>query len=118
MDVLFYSYMFKLLTTLGFVGAWDHCQHSDQKINLASPYYLSLEDAALLPLEESKHSDLKLSPSVIKWVNYIQKNDLSECIKVHPNQKERADVFLVLKSILGTILTHPFKSESFLNVLN
>ncbi len=117
-EVLFYAYMVKLLTLLGFMGQWDHCRHTDQKIDLSIPYFLSVEDASIVHREDASDTDFQLSPSVIKWVNYIQKNSVTSCVQIQPSQGERAEVFFVLKSVLGTILNHPFKSEQFLQALH
>ncbi len=114
-EAVFYGYLVKSLTALGFMSGWDKCSHTHQKLDLKKTHYLSLSDFNIVSSEFSTGDGIELSQAVIKWVNYMQKEDFRALSRVNAGHKERADVFMVLKSILGSLVTSPFKSEVFLS---
>ncbi len=113
-NALFYAYMIKLLGSLGFMGPWDTCSQSNLKINLEDNLFLSSEDSGIRSGAYSGHSDKLLSPEVVKWVNYIQKQDLDKLTFIRASAQQQSEMFIVLKSVLSTVLNKPFKAEAFL----
>ena len=114
---IFYAYMVKLLSELGFMANWDHCQETNDKLNLDRPYFMSTQDANLTLNPSTSISGKPVNPTIIKWVNYMQKEELAKLKNIKSLASERAEVFFVLKSILGTVLNHPFKSEAFMQLI-
>lgn len=113
-EVILYSYIIKLLSILGFMGSWDVCGRSNEKLNLSEPLYLSLADASIVRRGYVSPGDLRLTPSVIKWVNYMQKEPLSKLKQVAPGSGEKTEVWMVIQSMFGKLLNFPFKSQVFL----
>lgn len=113
-DLILYAYLTKLLSHLGFMGSFEECARSNVKLNLSEPIYLSSKDASLVRSGYADASDTKLTPAVIKWVNYMQKEDLEALKKVRPSQNEKIEVFYVMQSIFANILGTSLRSESFL----
>ncbi|MDH5597037.1 MAG: hypothetical protein OEY44_02940, partial [Candidatus Peregrinibacteria bacterium] len=59
-------------------------------------------------------SGRRLSPPVIKWVSYMQKEPYRAACQVSPSQSEKAEVWQVLQSVFGNILSYPMRSGEFL----
>lgn len=117
-EIILHAYMVKLLTLLGFMAPWDICSRSNRKLNLAEPHYLSARDASVVRSGYAESSDIRLTPSVIKWVNYMQKEGFDTLKRVTPSHGEKAEVFFVMQSVFGNILNYPFKSEAFLHAVS
>ena len=117
-EILLHSYLIKLLTLLGFMGSWDTCSHSGRKLNLLEPHYLSARDASVVRSGYNEPSDVRLTPSVIKWVNYMQKEGFNTLKKVTPSHGEKAEVYFIMQSVFGNILNYPFRSEAFLHAVS
>jgi len=113
-ESIFYAYLVKLLTELGFMADWSRCSETSEKLDLNRPYFLSTHDASLTTNVQLSLSGTPLSTSIIKWVNYTQKNELPQLKNIRPSERERAEIFFILKSVMGTLLNHPFKSEAFM----
>jgi|GEM_PF-6970054 len=117
-EVILLGFMVKLLTRLGFMAPWDICSRSNQKINLTQPYYLSLRDASVIRSGYAESVDLRLTPSVIKWVNYMQKEGFENLKRVRPSHGEKAEVSFIMQRVFGNILNYPFRSEAFLQAVS
>lgn len=113
-EVILYAYLVKLLSHLGFMGSFEECARSNVKLNLNEPLYLSAKDASLVRSGYAESTDMRLTPSVIKWVNYMQKEDFSLLKRVRPSHGEKSEVFYILQSLFSNILGVPLKSEAFL----
>jgi DNA repair protein RecO (recombination protein O) len=98
-EILLHAYLIKLLTTLGFMAPWDRCSRSNQKLDLLQPLYLSGRDASVIRSGYNNASDVRLTPSVIKWVNYMQKEDFNLLKKVTPSLGEKAEVYYIMQSV-------------------
>jgi DNA repair protein RecO (recombination protein O) len=116
-EVILLGFMVKLLTQLGFMASWNICSRSNQAINLSQPYYLSLRDASVIRSGYAESADLRLTPSVIKWVNYMQKEGFQNLKKVRPSHGEQAEVTFIMQRVFGNILNYPFRSEAFLHAV-
>lgn len=116
-EVILLGYMVKLLTRLGFMAPWDVCSRSSQPIILNQPYYLSLRDASVIRSGYAESADLRLTPSVIKWVNYMQKEGFDNLKRVSPSHGEKAEVSFIMQRVFGNILNYPFRSEAFLHAV-
>lgn len=112
-NALFYAYMIKMLTILGFMGQWDRCSQTNKKIDLNASLYLDQEAGVQMGVNSSQFNTL-LSPGVVRWVNYIQKQPLDRSISVAPTLEQQSEMFRVMKAVLSTLLNKPFKSEVFL----
>lgn len=117
-EIILHAYLVKLLTQLGFMAPWDCCSRSNEAIDLSRPHFLSLRDASVVQVGYQESLDMRLTPSVIKWVNYMQKENISSLKKVRPSQGEKAEVALIMQSVFGTVLNYPFKSEAFLHAVS
>lgn len=113
-EVLLHAYLIKLLTCLGFMSPWNVCSRSSEKIDLNEPHYFSAKDASIVSSGFAEVSDRSLTPSVIKWVSYMQKEGFEVLQKVTPNHSEKAEVSFIMQSVFSTILSGPLKSQSFL----
>ena len=116
-EIILHAYMVKLLTLLGFMAPWDCCSRSGEKLNLLEPLFLSKRDASVVRSGYNESSDVRLTPSVIKWINYMQKEALSGLKRVTPSIGEKKEVHYVMQMIFGNILNAPFKSEAFLSTV-
>lgn len=117
-EIILYAFMVKLLTLLGYMAPWDSCSRSSERINLVYPYYLSTRDASVVRSGYNEPTDPRLTPSVIKWVNYMQKEDFVNLKRVTPSHGEKIEVNFIMQSIFGNILNYPFKSETFLHAVS
>jgi DNA repair protein RecO (recombination protein O) len=117
-EIILHAYMVKLLTLLGFMAPWDSCSRSNKKLNLMEPLFLSARDASVVRSGYNESADVRLTPSVIKWVNYMQKEKLTNLKRVTPSPGEKAEVYYVMQSVFGNILNYPFKSEAFLHAVS
>lgn len=117
-EIILHAYLVKLLTLLGFMGSWDTCSRSNRKLNLAEPHYLSARDASVVRSGYNEPGDVRLTPSIIKWVNYMQKEGFSTLKRVTPSHGEKAEVYFIMQSVFGNILNYPFKSEAFLHAVS
>lgn len=113
-EVLLLGYMVKLLTRLGFMAPWNVCNRTNEAINLCQPHYLSLRDASVVKSGFAESGDLRLTPSVIKWVNYMQNEGFGSLKKVRPSRGEQAEVTYIMQTVFKNIFSYPFKSEPFL----
>lgn len=109
---VFYAYMVKLLTTLGFMQAWDESLEGGGKLDLNRTYYLCEREGRL---KEDQFAGIKVSSTLIKWVNYMQKESFEQVSWVKPSYEEKVEVFRILKSMMSNLLNYPLKSEVFLN---
>jgi len=117
-EIILHAYMVKLLTVLGFMAPWDRCSRSNKKLNLIEPHYLSARDSSVVRSGYNEPSDVRLTPSVIKWVNYMQKESFGTLKRVTPSHGEKAEVYYIMQSVFGNILNYPFKSEAFLHAVS
>ncbi len=113
-EIMLYAYIVKLMTLLGFMGSWNTCSRSEAKLDLEETHYLSVNDVSLVRSEYSSPADLCLSPSVIKWVSYMQKEVFENLKKVSPSPQEKAEFWSIMQHIFSNLLHFPFKSEGFL----
>ncbi len=117
-EIILHAYLIKLLTVLGFMAPWDRCSRSGEKLNLFEPLFLSSRDASVIRSGYNEPGDVRLTPSIIKWINYMQKEELARLKMVRPSSGERAEVYYVMKTVFGSILNSPFKSEVFLHAVS
>jgi len=117
-EIILHAYLVKLLTLLGFMAPWDVCSRSNQKLNLFEPLFLSSRDASVVRSGYNEPGDVRLTPSVIKWVNYMQKEELSNLKRVAPSHGEKTEVYYVMQTVFGSILNQPFKSEVFMHAVS
>lgn len=117
-EIILHAYLVKLLTLLGFMAPWDSCSRSGERLNLFEPLFLSGRDASVVRSGYNEPGDVRLTPSVIKWVNYMQKEELANLKRIRPSIGEKAEVYYVMKVIFGSILNTPFKSEVFLHTVS
>jgi len=113
-ELVLYGYLAKLLTHLGFMGSFEECARSNVKLDLSEPLYLSSRDASLVRSGYADASDMRLKPSVVKWVNYMQKADFSQLKCIKPTYAEKKEVFYILQSLFTNILGVSLKSERFI----
>lgn len=111
-DALLHAGVIKLLTELGFMASWQHCQSSHEKLNLDQAIYLNSENVSLSHLPQA--SNEALSPTLIKWVNFMQSYPLSDILRVRPSEQEKEQVWKLLQSLIYPLLSQPMKSERFL----
>lgn len=116
-EVILLGFMVKLLTRLGFMASWNICSRSNQSINLSQPHYLSLRDASVIRSGYAEPADIRLTPSVIKWVNYMQKESFAHLKMVRPSPGEQAEVAFIMQRVFGNIVNYPFRSEAFLHAV-
>lgn len=112
-EVMLYGYLVRLLTELGFMAPWNQNSETDLKLDLSKPYFLCLQDGSIAHAGFAGATDIRLTPSIIKWVSYMQTEDFAALKKVTPSRGEKAEVFFVLKSVLNGLFSKPFKSEEF-----
>lgn len=117
-EIILHTYLVKLLTLLGFMASWDRCSRSNKKLNLLEPLFLSHQDASVIRSGYNRTGDIRLTPSVIKWVNYMQKEEMAKLKRIVPSPGEKSEVSYVMQVIFGNILNHPFKSEVFLHAVS
>jgi DNA repair protein RecO (recombination protein O) len=110
-ELILYAFLIKLLTELGFMAAWDHCPDTKQKLDLERPVYLSEEGN---PTHHYTPLSRPLSPTLIKWVNFMQKYPLDEILKVKPSPEIQNEAWSILSDHLKRLLPSPLKSEAFL----
>jgi DNA repair protein RecO (recombination protein O) len=113
-EVLLYAYLIKLLTLLGFMAPWNSCCRSGLKLNLNEPLFLSETEGSIVRNGYAAPNDKRLTPSVIKWVSYMQKENIDALRRISASPGERNEVWLIIKTILGSLLNYPLKSEAFL----
>jgi len=113
-EIVFHSYLIKLLTKLGFMAPWNHCSRSNVKLDLMETNYLNHSEISLIKSEYASPIDKPLKSSLIKWVNFMQHYPLSEINKVNVKQGEQSEVWSLIQSGLRNILDKPLKSEEFL----
>ena len=106
--ISFQAYLVKLLTILGYMGHWNTCVDSDEKINLEKPIYLS--GCALSQVEKGR----VLPIALVKWVNFMQKYPLIEIRKVKISKNEEEAVWQIIQWITRESLQIELKSEEFL----
>ena len=111
-EILLHAGVIKLLTELGFMASWQHCGDSHKKLNLNESIYLNLQEVSLSHKYTPSHSIL--SPTLVKWVNFMQNYPLSEIVRVNPNQQEKEQVWSLLQGLIYPLLSSPMKSERFL----
>ena len=113
-NIILKVFLVKLLTEMGFVSSWDRCIESHQKIDLQKPIYLSQEGG---PSQQysSLSGSRTLSVPLVKWINFIQKNTLSQSILVKPEESQLKEAWDILLDHLNRLLLTPLKSERFLN---
>lgn len=116
-ESLFCGYLVKLLTELGFMADWSHCNESSQKLDLNQSYFLSSHDGSLTKHAYLAQGTPPLRPSLIKWVNFMQKADFEALKKVRASQAEHDEMNHLLKTIFQTLTPHPFKSEVFMRLV-
>lgn len=116
-ESLFYGYLVKLLTKLGFMADWSQCNESNQKLDLNRPYFLSAHDGSLTQHSYLAQGAPPLRPSLIKWVNFMQKADFEPLKKIKASQKESEEMNHLLRTIFQTLTPHPFKSEVFMKLV-
>lgn len=116
-EVILLGFMVKLLTQLGFMASWNTCSRSNEGINLSQPHYLSMRDASVVRSGYAEAADLRLTPSVIKWVNFMQKEGFANLKMVRPSRGEQTEVSFIMQRVFGNILNYPFKSEPFLHAV-
>ena len=117
-DLILYTYTIKLLGLLGFMSPWNICSRTNQKIDLNNPYYLSIHDGNIIPSGYNTPMDPRLTPALIKWVNFMQKYPFAAILKVNPNKGEKVEVWTMIKMMLENLLNYSIKSEEFLNMVN
>jgi DNA repair protein RecO (recombination protein O) len=116
-EVILYAYLIKLLTLLGFMAPWDRCARSNVKLNLGEPLYLNIRDGSVIRSGYNSSADVRLTPPLIKWVNFMQKQSFAALIKVAPSKGEKVQVWYMIKTMLENILNYPVKAEEFLNMV-
>ncbi|MBN2087510.1 DNA repair protein RecO [Candidatus Peregrinibacteria bacterium] len=116
-DLVLYAYTIKLLGMLGFMAPWDRCARSNVSLNLSEPLFLSLHDGSVIRSGYNTSIDPRLTPPLIKWVNYMQKANFSDIVNVAPNKGEKVQVWFLIKTMLENILSSPIKSEEFLSMV-
>ncbi|PIZ71851.1 DNA repair protein RecO [Candidatus Peregrinibacteria bacterium CG_4_10_14_0_2_um_filter_43_11] len=112
-EVVLHTYLIKLLTLSGFMPAWNRCLESEQKLDLECPLYFRCTEGGVAN-QPCMEDNIALTPSIVKWVNFIQLSPLSDILKVTTSPHERQQVKKLLDVILGNILNYPLKSEVFL----
>ncbi|MBU0706598.1 DNA repair protein RecO [Patescibacteria group bacterium] len=117
-EIILHAYMVKLLTLLGFMAPWDSCSRSNIRLNLTEPLFLSARDASVVRSGYNEPGDVRLTPSVIRWVNYMQNEKFSRLKLVTPSPGEKAEVYYVMRIVFGNILNTPFRSEAFLHAVS
>jgi len=117
-ETILYAYSIKLLTLLGFMSPWDICSRSNTKLNLSEALFLSTADASVIRSGYASPTDIRLTPSVVKWINYMQKEPFSRLKIVSPSHGEKTEVWAVIQSSFGNLLNFPFKSQAFLQFAN
>jgi DNA repair protein RecO len=112
-ETLLHSYIIKLFTLLGFMPSWDTCTHSGEKLNLSAPLYLCASDFSVVPQEYAEYNDRRLTPTLIKWVNFMQKYPLPAILQVRTTEGERREIMGLLEILLGSTLTSPLRAHQF-----
>lgn len=117
-ELVLYAFTIKLLCLLGFMAPWDTCSRSNEEISLTDPLYFSLQDGSVMKSGYNSPNDPRLTPPLIKWVNFMQKYPFAATSKVAPSKGEKVQVWYMIKMMLENILNHSIKSEEFLNMVN
>ena len=113
-ELVLYAYIIKLLSLLGFMAPWNACARSGVPLNLSEPLYLSLHDGSVVVSGYNSSSDPRLTPPLIKWVNFMQQYNFSDIVRVAPDKGEKTQVWYLIKLMLENILNYPVKAEEFL----
>ena len=113
-ELVLYAFTIKLLGLLGFMAPWDKCARSNVKLDLAQPLFLNLHDGSVVTSGYNSSTDSRLTPPLIKWVNFMQKSSFADIVKVAPSKGEKTQVWFLIKTMLENILNAPIKSEEFL----
>lgn len=116
-ELALYAYTIKLLSILGFMASWGKCAQSNVKLNLAEPLYLNLTDGSVVRSGYNSSIDPRLTPPLIKWINFMQKQSFDDIAKVAPSKGEKVQVRFMIKTMLENILNYPVKSEEFLSMV-
>ena len=111
-DVLLHAGVIKLLTELGFMASWQHCGDSHKKLDLTQRIYLNPEQVSLTHLTSPHH--ISLSPTLVKWINFMQSYPLADVVQVNPSQQEKQQVWQLLQNLIYPLLNQPMKTEKFL----
>ena len=96
------------------MAPWDRCARSNVKLDLTQPLFLNVRDGSVVRSGYNSSLDPRLTPPLIKWVNYMQKESFSEIVKVSPSKGEKVQVWFMVKTMLENILNYPVKAEEFL----
>ena len=113
-ELALYAYVIKLLSLLGFMAPWDSCARSNAKLDLTEPLFLNLQEGSVVRSGYNSPLDPRLTPPLIKWVNFMQKADFTSISKVAPAKGERIQVWTMIKMMLENLLTSPVKAEEFM----
>lgn len=111
-ESLLHAGTIKLLSKLGFMASWQHCGSSHEKLDLGQPIYLNSEEVSLTHVPSQNHTPL--SPTMVKWVNFMQNYPLADVLKVNPNQQEKEQVWQLLQNLIYPLLNQPMKTEKFI----
>jgi len=117
-ELVLYAYTIKLLSLLGFMAPWDRCARSSSPLNLSDPLYLSLHDGSVVRSGYNSSADPRLTPPLIKWVNFMQQYAFADILRVAPDKGEKTQVWYLIKLMLENILNYPVKAEEFLSMVS
>lgn len=115
-EIILHTYLIKLLTILGFMAPWNRCAHSNIKLDIKEPLYLNASDASVISGTYATSNDMQLTPTFVKWINFMQNYPFADISNVSTTKKERIQVWELLQTVLQNILTKPLKSEEFLEM--
>jgi DNA repair protein RecO (recombination protein O) len=94
------AYITRLLTLTGYVSSWDHCARCNSSFDIKRPLHLCPTDSALLCEHCAGSCDPVMSSPVVRWILYMQKAPLKDCLRVRGNPQETAAVWHWLESLL------------------
>ncbi|MBU0727516.1 DNA repair protein RecO [Patescibacteria group bacterium] len=117
-ELVLYAFTIKLLGLLGFMAPWNKCARSNKELDLSEPLFLSLQDGSVVRSGYNSPSDPRLTPPLIKWVNFMQKYPFPAIAKVAPNKGEKIQVWHLIKMMLENLLNYSIKSEEFLKMVS
>lgn len=115
-DALLYSYIIKILTLTGFLPQWNKCSSCGNPLELEYPVMSSFDHSNPICHCCATASDKKIDIGLIKWINYMQKNPLSDTIRVKADEAQHESVWQWLKTILTDILQKPINAQEFLEL--
>lgn len=112
-DKITYVYLVNLLSKIGFLADFSHCADCNEKLDLSQKNYLNKEELHLKCNYCASEQDEALTPSMIKWIHYMQSQELSKSLQVGGTEDQHKQFWQLITRALQHIISQPIKAEGF-----